>query len=137
MAWARFTDTAATSDIVMAVVSDPAADERSVNEVFGFAARLYLQAAQQQADYVISLGVASMFGGARTTELVDMAERAGYLTRGEDEQGRLVLRLHDDPEFIHIRTAAELQWERQRKADNADLHLVLPVRLRGSSQMRV
>lgn len=136
MAWARFTDTAATSDIVMAVVSDPAADERSVNEVFGFVARLYLQAAQQQADYVISLGVASLMGGARTTALIDLAERAGYLARGEDEQGRIVLRLHDDPEFIHVRTAEEIRWEKQRKADNGTPHLVLPVRLRDGDACR-
>ncbi|UYG15780.1 hypothetical protein BRM3_08990 [Brachybacterium huguangmaarense] len=120
----------------MAVVSDPAADERSVNEVFGFVGRLYLQAAQQQAEYVVSLGVASLMGGARTTELIDMAERAGYLHRGEDEQGRSVLRLLDDPEFIHIRTAAELQWEKQRKADNSNVHLVLPVRLRDGDACR-
>ena len=136
MAWARFTDTAATSDVVMAVVSDPTADERLVNETFGFVARLYLQAAQQQADYVVTLGVASLMGGARTTELIDVAERAGYLSRDTDDQGRLVLKLKDDPEFIHIRTAAELQWEKQRKADNGNVHLVLPVRLRDGDACR-
>lgn len=136
MAWMRTTDTAATHDVVLAVLADPSADERSVNEVFGWVNRLYLHAAMQQSDYRVSLGSAALFGGVRTTELIDQAERAGYLTRGEDDEGRPMLVLLDDPEFIHIRTAAELQWEKQRKADNANPHLVLPVRVRDGDACR-
>ena len=136
MAWMRTTDTAATHDVVLAVLADPSADERSVNEVFGWVNRLYLHAAMQQSDYRVSLGSAALFGGSRTTELIDQAERAGYLTRGEDDQGKPMLVLLDDPEFIHIRTAAELQWEKQRKADNANPHLVLPVRVRDGDACR-
>lgn len=134
MAWLRAGDTAAMDERVLGVAELTDADERSVNEVFGFVMRLFLQAAQQGTDYRISMGTAMVLS-PRFQQLLEQAARAGLLSLVE-EDGRKVIQLVADAEFLHMRTREEIAWENERKADTSDLSLVVPVRVRDGDACR-
>lgn len=143
MPWLRSGDNAATHPIVMRVVSLVRAaiafmvDERdvAVNEVFGFVTRCALQSAGHTTDYVIDEGTAFMLGGNRTERLLELATKAGYLTRTR-AKGITSYLLVNDPDFIHMRTKEEIERERQRKADNSNAGITVPVRLRDGDECR-
>ncbi len=142
MPWLRSGDNAATHPIVMRVASfvmsiRTRVFERDVaiNEVFGFVTRCALQSAGHTTDYVIDEGTVLMIGGARTDRLLELAIKAGYLIK-RSKRGVTVYVLVDDPQFLHMRTKAELEAEKQRKADNSNKGLTGPVRLRDGDQCR-
>lgn len=134
MAWLKASDTAATDERVLTVAELEDADERSVNEVFGFVTRLYLQAAQHGTDYQATLGTAMLLS-PRYELLLDQASRAGLLSVGVEE-GRRFVRLLVDGDFLHLRTKEEQQWEKDRKADTSDPRLTVPVRRRDGDACR-
>lgn len=119
---------------VLGVAELADADERSVNEVFGFVMRLFLQAAQQGSDYRVSFGTAMVLS-PRYEALLALAAKAGLLSIGVEDD-RKVIRLVADEEFMHMRTREQIAWENQRKADTSDLSLVLPVRVRDGDACR-
>lgn len=135
MAWLKAGDTAAMDERVLGVAELTDADERSVNEVFGFVMRLFLQAAQQETDYRVSLGTAMVLSPLRYEALLDQAARSGLLSLVV-EDGRRVIQLVADGEFLHMRTREEMQWESQRKADVRDTTLTVPVRHRDGDACR-
>lgn len=134
MAWLRAGDTAAMDERVLGVAELADAEAWSVNEVFGFVARLFLQAAQQGSDYRVSMGTA-MALSPRYDLLLAMAARSGLLELVVEEE-RKVIRLVQDGEFLHLRTRDEISWETDRKADVSDLSLVIPVRVRDGDACR-
>ncbi|UVF61169.1 HNH endonuclease [Arthrobacter phage Aoka] len=140
MPWLRIGDTAANHPIALAVLEAPDADDRLLNEVFGFVTRCALQSTAHLTDYVISRGTAIQIGGhSRVWELLDAAIDAGYLSPTEidvDGVSRPAYKLLDDPDFIHMRTREEIEWERQRKTDNSNPALIVPVRLRDGDACR-
>lgn len=142
MPWLRSGDNAATHPIVMRVWSlvqrvTTRVLERdvAVNEVFGFVTRCALQSAGHTTDYVIDEGTAYMCGGVRTDRLLELAVKAGYLTRHRGK-GLVTYLLVDDPEFLHMRLRSEIDREKQRKTDNANPALTVPVRLRDGDECR-
>lgn len=142
MPWLRIGDTAANHPTVLAVLEHDHVDDRLINEVFGFVVRCAAQSTAHLTDYVINRGTAlSIAGLSRADELLQVALYAGYLTWEErdldDGQGaRTVYKLVDEPEFIHMRTREEIEWERQRKSDNSNPALIIPVRLRDGDACR-
>ena len=117
------------------------ADERIVNELFGFVMRCATQSAAHLTDYVINYGTAvSIAGVARAKALLAFGMYAGYLVEIEtdDDVGRArkAYKIVEDPEFIHLRTKAEIEWERERRNDVARPELVIPVRLRDGDGCR-
>lgn len=130
MSWLRQGDTSATYPAILAVVSLPGADKRSVNELFGWLSRCFVQAAAHTTDYVCDAGTAELMGGARTKWLTDAALRLGLVTTTVDERGLPAFQLIDDPAFAHMRTKAEIEWERQQQNDLRNTSLSGPVRLR-------
>ena len=142
MPWLRVGDTAANHPIVLSVLEYHEIDDRLVNEVFGFVMRCALQSTAHLTDYVVNQGTALAIAGfSRATVLLAAAIHAGYLTEEErdldDGRGsRLVYKIVEDVEFIHMRTKEEIEWERQRKLDNADPSLIIPVRLRDGDACR-
>lgn len=146
MPWLRSGDNAATHPIVMRVASfvmrcAEKVFERdvAVNEVFGFVVRCALESAGHTTDYVIEEGVAWMIGGVRTPRLIELAKQAGYLTEratGRGAKRRVTYRLVDDPEFLHMRLRAEIDWERQQKADSSNKGLTVPTRHRDGDACR-
>lgn len=135
MPWARGGDTSATYPRALSVAGCRGADERSVNEIFGFFFRLSTQSAAHLTDYVVDAGTVDMIGGSNCAELVKFATRVGLLTKVRVD-GMLAYKLIDDPEFIHIRLKSEVEWERQQRADTADLRITIPVRARDGDLCR-
>ena len=139
MPWARLTDTAATHPIVLAVAEHPDADDRSVNEVFGFMLRLAAMSAQYLTDYVFWYSSAVQMAGSKSQadQLLELAAFAGYGVQDvEPGSGRRFFRLVADSDFVHIKTAEEVAWERDRKANNGDLSIIVPVRWRDGDACR-
>lgn len=142
MPWLKTGDNAATHPIVMRVVAlvrsltDHVLErDVAVNEVFGFVMRCALQSAGHTTDYVIDEGTAWMLGGPRTERLLELARKAGYVQRVK-VAGVPAWQLVDDPEFIHMRLKAEIDWERQQREDSANPALTVPVRLRDGDACR-
>lgn len=139
MTWVRLTDTAAMHPIVLGVADHPDATDDTVDIVFGYMTRLVTLAAAVGADYVVPFATARTVAGSieRATRLLALAEYSGYgVLRTDERTGRRLFRLVNDPEFIHIKTADELDWERQRKADNANPGICAPVRCRDGDACR-
>jgi hypothetical protein len=135
MPWTRTGDNAATYPALMQLQGAPGADERTVNEVFGFLMRCAFQSAAHMTDYVLDAGTTYMVGGARTAELIKLCVRADVLTPIK-QNGLKAWRLIADPEFIHIRLRAEIEWERQQRKDTANPALTVPVRRRDGDNCR-
>ncbi|MCT9624302.1 hypothetical protein HWD94_04080 [Pseudarthrobacter equi] len=140
MAWGRTGDTAANHPAALAVLEHDAVDERLLNEVYGFIHRCSSQSAAHLTDYIVNRGtVIQMAGMSRAKELIEVAIFAGLLTEVEVEvngQPRKAYKIIDDPEFIHLRTREEIEFERQRKTDNANPALIVPVRMRDGDACR-
>lgn len=132
MAWQRGGDTGATYPKLMAARGDKRADERTINELAGFVWRLSMQAAAHLTDYVLDPGTIEMIGGARTPELVRLACKTGLLTKVPGGH-----KLIEDPDFIHLRSRAEVERERQQRNDTRlGGGLVIPVRRRDGDNCR-
>ena len=134
MAWLKTGDTAAMDERVLDIAELETAEPWSVNEVYGFVSRMFIQAAQQGSDYRVSMGTA-MALSPRYELLLLQASQTGLLELVV-EDGRRMIRLVADGDFHHLRTREEIDWENARKADVADLSLVLPVRVRDGDACR-
>jgi hypothetical protein len=135
MPWIRGGDTSATYPPVMRVAGLPAADGRSVNEVFGFVFRLATQSSAHLTDYVVDAGTVAMIGGANTDQLLALCLKAGLLKRTRVD-GMVAYKVIDDPDFLHLRLKSEIEWERQQRADCTDPALAVPIRLRDGDLCR-
>ncbi|MBD8019373.1 hypothetical protein [Brevibacterium gallinarum] len=135
MPWIRKGDTSAHHPAVLAVLEDPRCDDRLLNEVYGFINRCAEQSAAHLTDYVVSRGTALALAGPTRVELIDIATAAGYWVEVEVD-GKVAYKLLEDDGFIHMRSKEEIEWERQRKADNANPELTIPVRLRDGDACR-
>ncbi len=143
MSWLRTGDNAATNPIVLRVRSLVRASKRVVPEpdfapceVFGFVSLCATLSAGHGTDYVVSYGTAFTVSPARVDRLLDLAVKAGYMTKGRQAGADPEWVIIDDPKFLHMRTTAELAWEAQRKADSGNRLMVARVRLRDGDGCR-
>lgn len=136
MPWTKSGDTAATYPRLLAVDELPTADDYSVNEVAGFILRLFFHSAGHMTDYVVRFGDVKAMGGGRHELLVSQAVAAGLLEPVSGEGRGRVWKLVEDPEFIHVRRRAEVQFDRQRDKDRRNPDLTMPVRLRDGDGCR-
>lgn len=141
MTWLKGSDTAHSNPIVLA----PLAWDREPGWpvegghlsllLYGLVQQCATQSAQQGTDYVVFDGVVA--ATARTSDwrlLALLAQRAGYWQRLATDDGWLLV---DDSEHLfHIRLKAEIQWEKDRKADAKNPGLVVPVRERDGDGCR-
>lgn len=136
MPWTKSGDTAASYPRLLAVDELPDAEDSSVNEVTGFIVRLFFHSAGHMTDYEVGFGDVKLFGNGRHEVLVKHALATGLMTqiggRGRTARYRLV----EDSEFMHMRTRAEVTWDRQRDADRRNQDLTMPVRLRDGDACR-
>ncbi|APE10778.1 hypothetical protein BO226_17550 [Rhodococcus sp. 2G] len=102
---------------------------------FGFVSLCATLSAAHTSDYLVSFGVACQVGHGAERELIDICVRAGLMEEVEVD-GTRMWKIVDDPEFLHMRTRDEIEWERQRKADNSRPDLVIPIRLRDGDACR-
>lgn len=141
MPWLRIGDSAATNPIVAEVREHPDADDRTKLEVFGFVTLCATVGAQHLTDYVVSRATAADVVGSmeRADLLIEQAVFAGYfepVVEHVNGQPRQRWRIVEDPEFFHMRTEEEVEWERRRKRDNSNPALIIPVRLRDGDACR-
>jgi hypothetical protein len=117
------------------------ADDRIVNECFGFVSRCASQAASYERDYIISVGTARQMAGSlsRYNALIAAAKFSGYLTEVlvdiEGEQ-RKAFKLVEDNDLFHMILKAEREWNNQRKRDTRDTALTVKVRIRDGDACR-
>lgn len=135
MPWTRSGDSAATYPALMQLQGTEGADDRLLNELFGFVWRCSCQSAAHKTDYVVDAGTAYMLGGARTEVLIRLLEQAEIFTPTTNKGAR-AWKILQDPDFIHIRLKAEVEWERQQRNDTRSPALVVPVRLRDGDNCR-
>jgi hypothetical protein len=139
VSWLRKGDTAHQHRAVSAILEHPDYDDRLLNEVYGFFEACAECAAARGAEYVVTRGEALRAGGSitRGAQLIEIALFAQLFTETITlPNGRLEYKLINEPEFMHIRTAAEKEWERLRQADSSNTSLTVPVRLRDGDACR-
>lgn len=126
MPWMKNGDDAATYPKLTATAGLTGADERTVNEVAGWLWRCATHSASHMTDYVVNVGTAQLFGGARTKLLVRMCVKTELMSPCT-VRGIKGWRIVDDPEFINIRLRAEVLADRQQRNDTRDPALRVPV----------
>lgn len=135
MPWLRSGDDAAMYPKLLSVVADANFDSRLINEVAGFLWRSATQSANFITDYVLDIGTAYTLAGDRLGVLTDACVQAG-LMEVVDMNGVRGWKIIEDPEFLHMKTEEEITWEKQRKQDNGNPALIIPVRLRDGDACR-
>lgn len=139
MSWLKSSDTSALNKIVVAPLTwdpDPAEPLHGgdlVNALYGLAHRCAVWSAGYGEDYFVPDSIVAMMAATdRWRQRAELAARAGYWTRA-DGGWQLVA---DSEHLFHIRLKAEIEWEAQRKRDNGNPALTVPVRLRDGDGCR-
>lgn len=135
MPWLRTGDSAATHPRYLALYELPDVDPVTRIAAFGFVSLCATLSAAHLQDYLVSFGVAASVGHGAEGILLEVCVRAGLMEEVE-HNGIRQWRIVDDPEFLHMRTREEIEWERQRKTDNANPALIVPIRLRDGDACR-
>lgn len=141
MPWLKQGDAAANHPIVLAAVEMEDADDRILNECFGFVGRCATQAAAYEQDYIITVGTARHMAGslARYNALIAAAKYCGYLTEVQveiDGAQRKAFKLVEDNDLFHMILKAEREWNNQRKRDTRNPELTVKVRARDGDACR-
>ncbi|MFJ3957714.1 hypothetical protein [Arthrobacter sp. NPDC090010] len=142
MPWLKQSDAAANHPIVLTAHELPDADDRILNELFGYVARCATQSAAFEQDYIVTLGTARHMAGShsRFVALSSAAQRCGYWIEttidGEGGERRQVFKLVEDNDLFHMILKAEREWTNQRKRDARDPKKTVPVRLRDGDACR-
>lgn len=141
MPWLKEGDAAANHPIVLAAVEMEDADDRILNECFGWVNRCATQSAAYEKDYIITVGTAKLMAGSigRYHALVKAAKFCGYITDTEitvDGETRQAFKLVEDNDLFHMILKDERAWTNQRKKDQRNPKLTAPVRLRDGDACR-
>lgn len=141
MPWLKQGDAAANHPIVLAAVEMEDADDRILNECFGFVGRCATQAAAYEQDYIITVGTARHMAGSlsRYNALIAAAKYCGYITEVQveiDGEQRKAFKLVEDNDLFHMILKAEREWNNQRKRDTRDAALTSKVRARDGDACR-
>jgi hypothetical protein len=142
MPWLKQGDAAANHPIVLSALELDEADDRILNELFGFVARCATQSAAYEQDYIVTVGTARHMAGSLTRyqQLAAAAKRCGYWTEttitDEDGQERPAWKLVEEEDLFHMILKEERAWTNQRKKDARDPSLTVPVRWRDGDACR-
>lgn len=139
--WLKEGDAAANHPIVLAAMEMEDADDRILNECFGWVNRCATQSAAYEKDYIITVGTAKLMAGSitRYQALVKAAKFCGYITDTEitvDGEQRKAFKLVEDNDLFHMILKDERAWTNQRKQDSRNPELTVPVRLRDGDACR-
>ncbi len=141
MPWLKEGDKAANHPIVLSVLEMEDADDRILNECFGFVNRCATQSASHEKDYIITVGTAMTMAGSitRYQALIKAAKYCGYLTDTViivDGEERKAFKLVEDNDLFHMILKDERAWANQRKKDSRNVKLIAAVRLRDGDACR-
>jgi hypothetical protein len=131
--WLRVGDTAAHDPRTIAPLDHDDADERTVDEVFGFSVRLACEAGGKETDRVVTRAMVRSLAGtpARAARLMGILEAAGVWS--QVEAGWI---LSNDPAYLHLPPQAKVERERIRGRDERNDALAVPARLRDGDNCR-
>lgn len=141
MPWLKESDAAANHPIVLSALEMEDADDRILNECFGWVNRCATQSAAYEKDYIITVGTAQQMAGSITRyhALVKAAKFCGYLTdtqivvKGETRQA---FKLVEDNDLFHMILKDERDFTNKRKRDQRNAPLKVAVRLRDGDSCR-
>lgn len=141
MPWLKEGDAAANHPIVLAAMEMEDADDRILNECFGWVNRCATQSAAYEKDYIITVGTARLMAGSigRYHALVKAAKFCGYITDTEitvEGEQRQAFKLVEDNDLFHMILKDERAWTNQRKKDQRNPKLTVPVRIRDGDACR-
>lgn len=142
MSWLKMSDTAANHPTALAPLDRDDADERIVNELFGFVVRCAVLSAQNETDYIVSVGTARAMAGStdRYRSLSALAESGGWWRRveveTEDGEKKVAFKIVEDDGLVHMIRKAEREWTNQRKRDTSNRALTAAIRLRDGDGCR-
>ncbi|MGL3804704.1 HNH endonuclease [Paeniglutamicibacter sp. R2-26] len=141
MSWLKQSDAAANHPITLRVLEMEEADDRILNEAYGWVNRCATQAAAHDKDYIVEIGTARAMAGsfARFTALREAALFAGYFIEVMveiDGEVRKAFKLVEEKDLFHMILKSEKEWTAQRQADNRNLDKTGPVRLRDGDACR-
>lgn len=133
MSWLRSSDTVAHDPRTLAPLDLEDADERTVDEVFGFSVRLAAEAASKETDRKVTIGMTRALAGspARAARLMGMLVYA-KVWRPIDGGWELI----NDPTYLHLRAQGEVDRDRIRAKDNRNDALTVTARLRDGDECR-
>lgn len=134
MAWVKMGDDADMYPRLMEAAAHPKADARTVNELFGFVMRCAAYSAAHLTDSIIEMGVVYTYAGGNP-DVLQIALDTGLIEWTETPKGKKP-KLLEDPDFVHIRSRADVEWSRQRQRDNSDQALRQAVIARDGDQCR-
>lgn len=134
MAWVKMGDDADMYPKLMEAASHPKADARTVNELFGFIMRCAAYSAAHLTDSVIEMGVVYTYAGGNP-DVLQIAVDTGLIEWVDTPKGHKP-KILEDPDFVHIRSRADVEWSRQRQRDNTDQALRQAVIARDGDQCR-
>lgn len=117
------------------------ADDRILNEVYGWVNRCATQSAAHDQDYIVTKGTAVAMAGSfsRFEALAAAAIFCGYFTEvmiTVEGEKRKAFKLVEEEDLFHMILKADKDWTAQRQADNRDLAKTGPVRLRDGDACR-
>jgi len=125
MSWLKQSDVSANHPLVLRVLEMDEADERLLNEMYGWVNRCATQSAAFDRDYIVEIGTAKQMAGlSRYKELLKAALSCGIFEEKEiDENGSMhrVLKLVEEEDLFHMILKSDKEREKNRRADTYDL----------------
>lgn len=141
MSWLKQSDVSANHPITLRALEMEEADDRILNEVYGWVNRCATQSAAHDQDYIVTKGTAVAMAGSfsRFEALAAAAIFCGYFTEvmiTVEGEKRKAFKLVEEEDLFHMILKADKDWTQQRQADNRDLAKTGPVRLRDGDACR-
>ncbi|MCB2412366.1 hypothetical protein LGT39_05825 [Demequina sp. TTPB684] len=136
MSFLRVSDSSAYDPRTLHPLESADADERTVDEVFGFSVRLAAECGSKENDNTdrrATLGMVRALAGSptRATAMMAMLVAAGAW-RPDGDGWELI----NDEKYLHLRAQGEIDRDRVRQKDARDDMLTVPARLRDGDNCR-
>ncbi|HJX78576.1 HNH endonuclease [Glutamicibacter sp.] len=141
MSWLKVSDVSAEHPVFMRVLELDWADDRLLNELWGWVAKCATRSAAFDRDYIVEVGTAkSLSGLSRYKELLAAALYCGLFEEKEfdDDKGirRAGLKLVEEADLFHMILKSEKERNKNREADNRKPERSGPVRKRDGDECR-
>ncbi|WP_313813003.1 hypothetical protein [Glutamicibacter sp.] len=141
MSWLKLSDVSAEHPVVMRVLELDWADDRLLNELFGWVTKCATRSAAFDRDYIVEVGQAKALAGlSRYKELLAAAVYCGLFEEKEfdDDKGirRAGLKLVEEEDLFHMILKSEKERNKNREADNRKPERSGPVRKRDGDECR-
>lgn len=129
MPWLRLGDNISTAPQMFRLLEVCQFDHALKNEAFGILCTAASVSAAHLEDYVVPLGLVATFAPGREKDIIDVLVAADLVERIKVDE-RHMLKIVEDPDFVHMRSKEEVEQDRNRAADKRKPGLIIAVRVR-------